>query len=158
MKQYAFSMVLALVALSFSYPTPPTHPTAFHTYAAFKGKKQGQLKGESTKGGREKDGWFELVSFEMGSEVPVDSKTGTATGKRQHKPIVITKNVDAASPLLLNAHWANETFETVIIQTVDDKNKVMKTTTLKNALISEIKKNGSLESISFDYEEIMWQK
>jgi type VI secretion system secreted protein Hcp len=155
MTRSIFSLLIALVALSFSHPI---HPTAFHSYASFKGKKQGQLKGESTKVGREKDGWFEVVSFEMGTEVPVDSKTGMATGKRQHKPVVITKNVDAASPLLLNAHGANETFETVIIQTVDDKNKVTKTTTLKNALISEIKKNGSLESISFNYEEVMWQQ
>lgn len=155
MKRITFSLMIAaatLVALSFS------HPTAFHTYASFKGKKQGQFKGESTKTGRAKDGWFELISFEMGSEVPVDSKTGKPKGARQHSPIVITKEVDEASPKLLNAHFANETFETVIIQTVDDQNKVSKTTTLKNALISEIKKNGNRESISFSYEEIMWQQ
>jgi type VI secretion system secreted protein Hcp len=151
MKQYTFSLLIALAALSF------VHPTAFHTYASFKGKKQGQLKGESTKG-REKDGWFEIQSIDMGAEVPVDPKSGAASGKRQHKPLVITKEVDAASPLLLNAHVINEAFETVIIQTVDDTKKVAKTVTLKNALISEIKKNGKLESISFDYEEIMTQQ
>lgn len=153
MKQYAFSVLIALAALSFS------HPTAFHTYASFNGKKQGQLKGETAgKGGREKDGWFEITSFEMNGEVPVDPKSGRPKGARQHSPIVITKEVDAASPLLLNAHFANEIFETVIIQTVDDNKKVSKTVTLKNALISEIKKNGNLESISFSYEDIMSQQ
>lgn len=151
MKQYTFSLLIALAALSF------VHPTAFHTYASFKGKKQGQLKGESTKG-REKDGWFEIQSIDMEAEVPVDPKSGAASGKRQHKPLIITKEVDAASPLLLNAHVTNEAFETVIIQTVDDTKKVARTVTLKNALISEIKKNGKLESISFDYEEIMTQQ
>jgi len=148
MKRYAFSLLIALIALSFS------HPTAFHSYASFKGKKQGQLKAESSKTGRTKDGWFEIVSFDMGAEVPVDPKSGSPKGARQHKPIVITKQVDEASPLLLSAHYSNETFETVIIQTVDDNNKVIKSTTLKNALISEIRKSGSLESISFTFEDI----
>lgn len=151
MIRYTFSLLIALVALSFTYPT------AFHTYVSFKGTKQGQLKAESTKA-REKDGWFEIMSFEMGSEVPVDPKSGSPKGARKHNPIVITKQVDEASPLLLNAHYTNETFETVIIQTIDDNKKVTKQTTLKNALISEIRKNGSLESISFTYEDIVFQQ
>jgi len=153
MKQYTFSLLIALAALSF------VHPTAFHTYASFKGKKQGQLKGETNgKGGREKDGWFELSSFDMGVETPVDFKAPKPTGKRQHNPVVITKETDAASPLLLNAHFTNEAFETVIIQTLDDQKKISKTVTLKNAVISEIKKKDNLESISFTYEEIMTQQ
>jgi type VI secretion system Hcp family effector len=152
MKKSAFSLLLALFALSFS------HPTAFHRYASFKGTKQGQLKAQSTKTARAKDGWFEIVSFEMGIEVPVDPKSGRPKGARQNKPITIVKEVDEASPLLLQAHYANETFETVIIQTVDDNNKVSNTTTLKNALISEIKKNGNLESVSFTFEDIQVQQ
>jgi type VI secretion system secreted protein Hcp len=152
MTRYTFSLLFALFALSFS------HPTAFHRYASFKGTKQGQLKAQSTKTGRAKDGWFEIVSFEMGTEAPVDPKSGSPKGARQHKPIVITKEVDEASPLLLNAHYTNETFETIVIQTLDDNNKVTTTTTLKNALISEIKKSGTLEIISFGYEDISIQQ
>jgi type VI secretion system Hcp family effector len=155
MKRYTFSLLLSLLVLSY---TP--HPTAFHYYASFKGAKQGQFKGESTKG-REKDGWFEITGFQMGVENPADSRSsgsGGSTGKAKNKPIVITKEVDAASPLLLNAHYNNETFETIVIQTLDDQNKVTRTTTLKNALISEIKKNGSLESISFNYADIQSQQ
>jgi type VI secretion system Hcp family effector len=152
MKQYTFSLLLALFALSYS------HPTAFHSYASFKGKTQGQFKGESTKGTRHaKDGWFEVTSFEMSSEVPVDAKSGTTRGARPHPPVTIHKELDEATPLLLNARNNNETFETVIIQTVDDQNKASKTTTLKNAVISEIKKNGTLESISFTYEQMTTQ-
>jgi|ERR1700677_2580331 type VI secretion system Hcp family effector len=151
MTRYAFSLIFALFALSFS------HPTAFHRYASFKGTKQGQLKGESTKA-REKDGWFEIASIEMGTELPVDAKSGKPKGARQHGPIVITKQTDAASPQLLQAHWTNEVFETIVIQTLDDNNKVTNTTTLKNALISEIKKNGTLESISFNYDDIVVQQ
>jgi len=149
MNRYTFSLLLVLFALSFS------HPTGFHSYVSFKGSKQGQFKGESAgKGGREKDGWFLLSSFEMHSEVPVDVKSGSPKGPRTHPPIVITKETDAASPLLLNAHSTNETLESIIIQTVDDQNKTTKTITLTNAVISDIKKNGALEDISFTYEKI----
>jgi type VI secretion system Hcp family effector len=150
MRQYTFSLLLALFALSYS------HPTAFHSYVSFKGKSQGQFKGNSTKG-RAKDGWFEITGFEMSSEVPVDAKSRTNPGPRPHPPVTVHKQLDEASPLLLNAHINNETFETVIIQTLDDQNKVSKTTTLKNALISEIKKDGTLESISFTYEQMTIQ-
>ena len=154
MNRYTFSLLLVLFALSFS------HPTAFHSYVSFKGSKQGQFKGESRgKGGREDKGWFEIQGFELQGEVPVDAnKPGAASGKRTHKPIIITKEMDGASPQLLNAHYTNETLESVIIQTVDDQNKSTRRITLTNALISDIKKNGALEDISFTYEKIETQQ
>jgi type VI secretion system secreted protein Hcp len=149
MARFTFSLLIALFALSFS------HPTAFHSYVSFKGTKQGQFKGETAgKGGREKDGWFLVNSFELGTQVPVDPKSGSPKGARQHNPIVITREVDQASPLLWNAHLANETFEAIVIQTIDDQNKVTKTTTLTNALISEIKKSGTLEAVTFTYDQV----
>jgi type VI secretion system Hcp family effector len=148
MKHYAYSLLIALVTLSY------THPTAFHSYVSFKGTKQGLLKGAQSGKGREKDGWFEIQGFELGTEVPVDAKSSAPKGARQHNPVVITKEEDSSSPQLLNAHASNEVFETIIIQTFDDQNKVTKTTTLKNALISDIKKNGHLESITFTYDQI----
>lgn len=102
MTKSAFSLVLALFALSFSHPTA-LHPTAFHRYASFKGAKQGQFKAQSSKTGREKDGWFEIVSIDMGAEVPVDPKSGRPKGARQNKPLTITKEVDLSSPQLLQA-------------------------------------------------------
>jgi type VI secretion system Hcp family effector len=147
MIRYAFLLLLSLAALSFS------HPTAFHSYVSFKGTKQGQLKGSSTSKDRAKDGWFEVLSFEMGTEVPVDPKSGRTAGARPH-PVTIHKKLDDATPLLYNALSNKEPFETIIIQTIDDNNKVTKTTTLTNALISGIKKNGTLEDISFTYEKI----
>jgi type VI secretion system Hcp family effector len=153
MKRSAFSLLLVLFALSFS------HPTAFQSYVSFKGSKQGQFKGETAgKGGREKDGWFLVSGFDMGAVAPVDAKSGKPTAARQHNPIHITKETDAASPLLLNAHFTNETLESVVIQTLDDQNKTTRRITLTNALISDIKKNGALEDISFTYEKIEMQQ
>src|SRR5690349_18385178 len=39
---------------------------------------------------------------------PRDPASGLPTGKRQHKPIVITKELDKSSPLLYNALVNNE--------------------------------------------------
>ena len=153
MKAITFSILMALTVLSFS------HPTAFHSYVSFKGSKQGQLKGESEgKGRREKEGWFEIQSFDMQGEAPVDANKGGAKGARTHKPIVITKEMDGASPQLLQAHYSNEVFNNIVIQTLDDQNKVTKTITLTNAIISDLRKSGTIEAISFTYEKIEAQQ
>jgi type VI secretion system secreted protein Hcp len=39
---------------------------------------------------------------------PRDAASGLASGKRQHKPITITKEVDSATPLLFNTLCNNE--------------------------------------------------
>jgi type VI secretion system secreted protein Hcp len=44
-----------------------------------------------------------------------DTDTGLPTGGQQHRPIRILKNVDPASPKLLNALVNNETLTTVTI-------------------------------------------
>jgi type VI secretion system Hcp family effector len=147
MARATFSLLLALFALSFS------HPTASHSYVSFKGKKQGQLRAQEVKSAREKDGWFEIVSFEFTSEIREDPKTGRPNGVPV-RVLMITKKLDEASPMLQNAHVTNETFETVAVQTVDDANKVTDTFTLKNALISSIQKNGLQETVVFTYASI----
>jgi type VI secretion system secreted protein Hcp len=42
-----------------------------------------------------------VLSFSFGVQSPRDVATGQASGKRQHDPIVIVREVDSASPLLL---------------------------------------------------------
>ena len=150
MKKSWFLLALSLVVLSFS------HPTAFKSYVSFKGTKQGQFKAESSKGktGREADGWFELQSFDMGGESPADASRSAAAGKPQHKPFTLTKEVDGATPKLLQAHLTNEMFESIIVQTVNEQNQASKTITLRNAVISDIKTSGHTESISFSYDSM----
>jgi type VI secretion system secreted protein Hcp len=90
---------------------------AFTCYASFKGAKQGQLKPESKKTKRS-DKWTEVLSYEMGSEVPVDPKSGRPKGSRTHHPLTITKELGAASPQLLDAHWKNELFSEIVLEIV----------------------------------------
>jgi len=79
---------------------------ALNSYLTLKGETQSDIKGSCTQAGREDSmeiyGWsHEVIS-------PRDAASGLPTGKRQHKPITITKAVDKASPLLTNVLVNNE--------------------------------------------------
>lgn len=75
-------------------------------YMSLKGQKQGDIKGSITQKGREGKIGVIAMSHEIVS--PRDAATGLPTGKRQHKPFVITKELDKSSPLLYNALVNNE--------------------------------------------------
>lgn len=79
---------------------------ALNAYLKLKGQKQGDIKGSVTQKGREGKIMVIAVSHEVLS--PRDSASGLATGKRQHKPFVITKELDKSSPLLYKALINNE--------------------------------------------------
>jgi type VI secretion system secreted protein Hcp len=111
---------------------------AFHAYVSFKGVKQGQFKGESTKSNR-KDKWVTVLAFGMGVKSPLDNTTGQASGKRHHSPIVITKEWGAASPQIWQALATNEILSSVDIQITQGngsgKETVYHTISLTNAQI-----------------------
>jgi type VI protein secretion system component Hcp len=165
MKKYAFSLLLApvaLFALSFSHPTATRltafHPTATRYYASIKGSKQGQFKTlTNSPGGQESQGWMEIFNFSFGASNPATigqaSNSGKA-GKVTLQGFTITKKTDGFSSLLHASFVSNEILENIIIQTRDDKNNVTQTTVIKNATIKEIKKNGDNEILSLLFEQI----
>jgi type VI secretion system secreted protein Hcp len=79
---------------------------AMNAYLHLKGQKTGDIKGSCTQKGRE----GQIVVIEAHHEVvsPRDAASGLPTGKRLHKPFVITKEVDKATPLLYQALVNNE--------------------------------------------------
>ena len=79
---------------------------ALQAYLNLKGQKQGEIKGSVTQKGREGKIAVIAVSHEIIS--PRDPASGLPTGKRMHKPFVITKELDKSSPLLYNALVNNE--------------------------------------------------
>jgi type VI secretion system secreted protein Hcp len=109
-------------------------------YLRIEGLKQGPFKGGVARNGSR---WIEIIAFSAGAESPRDAASGQASGKRQHKPIVITKEIDEASPQLLQAVTTNELLKEVVIQSVrpDPKGKgqVYQTITLTNAAIAKVK-------------------
>jgi type VI secretion system Hcp family effector len=162
MKAITFSILMALVALSF---VRPVHPNAFETYISFTGTKQGQFKAAAKgKGGRETEGWFKIQSFDMAGEVPIDaSQASSASGKRTHKPFSVTKEVDASSPLLLQSHISNETLTSVVIELVGRPASgagevVTERITLTNATIARYTTDKGIENLVLNYEQMTSKK
>jgi type VI secretion system secreted protein Hcp len=85
---------------------------AVQIYATVTGAKQGAFKGETTQKGREN--MIPVVGFSYGVIVPRDTATGQASGKRQHQPVVLTKEWGASSPQFYTAAYANEVLTTVV--------------------------------------------
>ena len=77
-----------------------------NAYLILKGQKQGAINGSVTIKGRE--GSILVHRFVNEIVSPRDPATGQATGKREHKPIVILKEIDKSSPLLWSALVNNE--------------------------------------------------
>jgi type VI secretion system secreted protein Hcp len=91
-------------------------------------------------------GNLDLMLGQMRSESALAG--GSLAGKRQHKPLVITKEVDSASPLLLSARWSQEVLKGVDIQIAGPASaqgrvpeQVYSTITLTNAQISGYTRN-----------------
>jgi type VI secretion system secreted protein Hcp len=79
---------------------------ALNAYLKLKGQQIGDIKGSVTQKGREDKIEVYGVSHEIVS--PRDAASGLPTGKRHHKPFVITKPVDKSSPLLMSVLVNNE--------------------------------------------------
>jgi type VI secretion system secreted protein Hcp len=112
-----------------------------------------------------------VQAFSHEVTIPRDPQSGQPTGQRVHKPMVITKVFDKASPLLLRALTAGELITNVEIKWYRTKSGAQEhyyTTTLEDAVIVHIKDymhncqdpaNGHfthLEDVHFSYRKITW--
>ena len=148
---------------------------ALNAYLVLEGNTQGPIKGSVTQKGREDSIMVIAVSHEIVS--PRDPASGLPTGKRMHKPFVITKELDKSSPLLYNVLTNNENikkwelkFWTPQIKAVSGAGSEVNHYTVKltNANIASIhfrmlnNKNPDLmkyaefEEVSFTYQKIEW--
>ncbi len=85
--------------------------------------------------------------------IPRDPQSGQPTGQRVHKPVVITKVFDKASPLLLAALTSGERLTKVEIQwylIVDIKDYMHNCQDPGNAHFTH------LEDVHFTYRKITW--
>jgi type VI secretion system secreted protein Hcp len=89
-----------------------------------------------------------------------DAATGLASGKRMHKPFVIMREVDKASPLLAKACASGQHFPSAEVEVVENGKTVHYTMT--DVLISAVNNEASkvqhaerpMESVSFTYQKI----
>jgi type VI secretion system secreted protein Hcp len=93
------------------------------------------------------------VSHEIVS--PRDAASGLPTGKRQHKPLTIRKEIDKSTPLLMKAIVTNQNLPAILIGMLRNGNQVM-TIKLTNASVSNRVQTGDFETISFTYQKITW--
>jgi type VI secretion system secreted protein Hcp len=116
---------------------------------------------------------IEVMSYSWGISSPRDAATGQATGKRQHKPFTITKEIDKATPLLFGKLVSNATIPFCVIQFVhkmsDGTTEPYMTITLTNAQVSgvdskkgdtrspDLRQFNEYEEVSFTYQKITWE-
>lgn len=149
------------------------HSPAEEVFVATVGMKQGPFAGEIPQNGFENK--IQAVAFSHELLVPLDAG-GNPMGRRQHKPITITKRVGAASPQFFQALVSNEALKSVTIDFTDSSERRVGTAggprrlvyqiTLQNATVVRIVQRMEpatpvpiggpphLEEISFTYQSI----
>jgi type VI secretion system secreted protein Hcp len=121
-------------------------PSALHPTALLK-----------TSGGDEVS--FPVLSLTHTIISPRDSASGLPTGKRQHKPFVLTKSIDKASPLLLAAMIQGEPFTVEVTSYVRSggRRTPFVTVRLENAFVASIGPTADdrpTEEVAFYYNRI----
>jgi type VI secretion system secreted protein Hcp len=134
---------------------------AYEFYATIEGTKQGKFQGESPR--KDHAGKFVGLKFEYEVISPRDVATGMPSGKRQHKPIVISKEWGAASPQLFTACVRNEILKKVKFEFIKTdkagKEHVYYTIELENATIAAYKpftrqEEGAKHEAEYDTQEM----
>ena len=104
-----------------------------------------------------------VLKFSYGVVSPRDVSTGQPSGKRQHKPIVITREPGAASPQFFTALLTNEVLKPVVIKflraNVTGVSEVQQVITLTTPTISDFRQyvgdDGRwLEDVAFAFQQI----
>jgi type VI secretion system secreted protein Hcp len=138
------------------------HVQAEQIFVRVEGTKQGKFKGEIPNYPDK----FEGVKFSYEVISPRDAATGQAIGRRQHKPIHITKQWGAASPQLFSALVTNEMLKEVVIDFVGSgpggQAQLLHSMKLTNAFITEIKQftetaqaqQRAYEEVAFTFQKI----
>jgi type VI secretion system secreted protein Hcp len=98
-------------------------------------------------------GWI-AVEPQVDLDVPTTRAAGggLSTGQRMHKPLVIRKSVDKASPLLAKAMATRQEFGQVQVSRPSGR------ITLSNVMVTSITTAGGVETVSLTYQKIEAQQ
>ncbi len=158
-------VVAALVLLA---PTATSSQQSYGSgdslYLSIKGATQGTITGGVNQ--NPVKGWIAVDSWVHEIVSPRDAASGLPTGKRQHKPIVITKSIDKATPKLYQALANNENLTTVELRfygpSATGASANYFTVKLQNANIASIRNfkdetlDREVEMVSLTYQKITW--
>jgi type VI secretion system secreted protein Hcp len=143
---------------------------ALNCYMRLTGETQGEIKGSVTQSGREDS--IMIIGFAHEVVSPRDAASGLPTGKRQHKPITVTKEIDKSTPLLMNVLTYNENVKDWELRfwqpSPSGKEVQFYTIQLVNASVAGIRsemlnnkypenmQHKEREHISFCYQKVIW--
>jgi len=143
---------------------------ALNAHLKIVAEKQGAILGSVTQKGRE--GSIQVIAAMHEIVSPRDPASGRPTGKRVHKPFVVTKVLDRSSPLLYSVLCNNENIKSFELQFyTPDKTGIERqhyTVRLENANISSIifrmpntrnkiaSQLPEREEVAFTYQKIVW--
>jgi type VI secretion system secreted protein Hcp len=139
--------------------------TVMAIYMVFKGKQQGTIAGDATAIGFV--GQIVVGSVELGMGRSAAAGSGIATGRQVVRPVVVTRRVDKASPLLMTASFTNEVATSVLFNFVIEGEQHAKylTVTLTNAIIQDFEEvvhdgGASVEKLTLNFQkcEFTWEE
>jgi type VI secretion system secreted protein Hcp len=148
-------------------------------YLKLEASKAGKVKGPVQDRDEKKNGSIALIAVDHGIASPRDPASGMVAGKRQHRPITLTKETDVTSPLFYEFIADNETLPTVEIYFYGvasqsgpsvARETMLYKISLKNAFVSRVEFGGHTdataqqndrfpltETISLVYDSIQWE-
>ena len=143
---------------------------ALNAYMRFTGNTQGEVKGSVTQAGREDS--IMVIGMSHSILAMRDAASGQSTGKRQHKPLTVTKETDKATPGILLALTQNEEISNAELRfwkpNRAGREEQYYTIQLERGTIADYRQemlnnkypdNAShavREHVSFTYEKIIW--
>jgi len=77
-------------------------------YLRLKGSRQGEIRGSVVQKGRE--GRIAVIESNHELSVPLDLATGQSSGRLQHRPFIVVKEIDQSTPRLYQALIDGEVF------------------------------------------------
>jgi type VI secretion system secreted protein Hcp len=139
-------------------------------FLSITGKNQGKIEGSCAIDGH---AGTILVQAEISHvKIPRNPQTGLPAGKRVHEPFLITKEIDKASPKILQALTTGEQLTEVLLEyfriSSAGKEELYYTIKLENAIVVSLEKwfpncldkakqsYGHMEDVSFSYEKVTW--
>ena len=149
---------------------------ALNAYLRLVGEKSGEIRGSVTQKGRENKILVIAASHDV--VTPRDPASGLATGKRMHKPLVVTKELDRASAPLHQVQASNEKLREFELQfwtpqlkggaagggaevqyftiTLTDASIAEIHTQMPNTKHPDLAKLEIFEEVAFTYQKIEW--
>ena len=143
---------------------------ALTSYMSVNGASQGDIKGDCPQASDKKDKIL-VFSIDHSVEIPKDTHTGLPTGQRIHKPFIVVKAKDNASPKLFQAACKGEQLTVeLLFYRIDPKGQEQNYYKIKleEAIIVNMREYNPLtfdpdskpyhdmEEVGFTYSKITW--